>query len=327
MKLAYREWTGKAAKELGWASSLVIQHGLLGNKNNWAVLCDKKTRHPQLGELCRSCYSLDMRNHGESPHSEDHSLEAMADDLDLFIKTKVKETALTDHPEDVKADPDSIHNAELHGSVVIAHSMGGMALMHDLVRRTKKDYGDNLWGPSGLIRGAVVVDTTPMPRAQPQFRVLQKYLDALSNIPLKEIQTQSEADKLLQDAVPDTALRQFLLTNLRFKPSKDDPKRKEAEWIANLPVLSGSLEQLVFPHNPEEMEGKKCDIPVLFVFGENSEYNKPEAKAMIPKFFSHVVDQVSIPEAGHFVHHEQKDKFLEAVVPFCVSRMLEKGEK
>lgn len=82
---------------------LVIMHGLFGSKSNWNSLCkvyEQKTK-PQ-----RKIIAIDARNHGDSPHNQNHTYAHMVADV----------RSLLDHLH--------IENAAFMG-----HSMGGRALM------------------------------------------------------------------------------------------------------------------------------------------------------------------------------------------------------
>lgn len=66
-------------------STLIILHGLLGQKTNWhsiakAMLQQKKTNLDRI--VC-----ADLRNHGESPHSEKMALTDLATDVKALIRS------------------------------------------------------------------------------------------------------------------------------------------------------------------------------------------------------------------------------------------------
>lgn len=63
---------------------LVIAHGLFGQKKNWNSLAKAlQTR------LNNQVYTLDLRNHGDSPHINIHTYQSMADDIHAFINNIV----------------------------------------------------------------------------------------------------------------------------------------------------------------------------------------------------------------------------------------------
>jgi pimeloyl-ACP methyl ester carboxylesterase len=216
--------------------------------------------------------------------------------------------------------------------IVMGHSMGGGTLMNALVRNAQENAlrsssssasSKNLArdDPFSYVKGAVVVDVTPNPTRSPEgFATLKKYLGALHDMPLAsgDINNLDQAHKWLKPSIPNDNLRNFMLTNLRFH----NPKKTEKTggyWIANVPVLKESLgPAMTFPHGPtpETYEGEKVQIPTLFVYGANSEYHTEDGLQAIPHYFDDVAGVEVIPNAGHFVHHEQKDLFVAAVEPF-----------
>src|SRR5437016_6235134 len=67
MKLFYRTY--------GQVKPLLILHGLFGMSDNWMTLA----KH--FGENGFAVYAVDLRNHGQSPHSEEFSYELMMKDV------------------------------------------------------------------------------------------------------------------------------------------------------------------------------------------------------------------------------------------------------
>ncbi|RUP23110.1 Alpha/Beta hydrolase protein [Jimgerdemannia flammicorona] len=59
---------------------LVVMHGLFGSKQNWKSLA--KT---MASKLETDVFTLDLRNHGESPHHHTHNYESMANDVASFM--------------------------------------------------------------------------------------------------------------------------------------------------------------------------------------------------------------------------------------------------
>ncbi|MFK7756038.1 MAG: alpha/beta fold hydrolase [Flavobacteriales bacterium] len=147
---------------------LVIIHGLFGSLDNWQTLANK------LAETFK-VYIVDLRNHGKSPHSNEHSYELMADDLKLFFG---------EH---------SLRKVNL-----IGHSMGG---------KTALLFADKY--PEYLAK-LMVVDIGVKGYPPHHTEILQ----GLNAIPQGELSSRKEADEILVEYVPDFATRQFLLKNL-----------------------------------------------------------------------------------------------------------------
>ena len=66
MRLNYRK--------LGQGKPLFILHGLFGLSDNWATVGKMLSTNFEV-------YLIDLRNHGGSPHSEEWTYEAMAEDV------------------------------------------------------------------------------------------------------------------------------------------------------------------------------------------------------------------------------------------------------
>lgn len=149
---------------------VVLAHGLFGQGRNLGAIARR------LGER-RRVVTLDMRNHGDSPHSEVHSYPAMAGDLAELI-------------EDLGGRAD-----------LVGHSMGGKAAMVLAQDRPQ------------LLRKLVVMDIAPLAYTHSQNHLV----DAMETLDLGTVSRRSEADRGLAAAIPDPGLRAFLLQSLDLK--------------------------------------------------------------------------------------------------------------
>ncbi|XP_043192874.1 protein ABHD11-like isoform X1 [Amphibalanus amphitrite] len=189
-----------------------------------------------------------------------------------------------------------------HNKVTLmGHSMGGKTMMTIALNN-----------PS-LVSSLVVVDIAPgtRPRASSDIPGI---LEALSRVQVTPGRPQwavrKEADAQIADAIPDRYLRQFLLTNLVV-----DGDGGAARWRVNLPVLQRALPTLAAFSVPP---GATYPGPTLFVGGENSAYIDPAEKDNIRRLFP-AAEFVWIPGAGHWVHSEKPQEFLEVVCPFLAA--------
>lgn len=74
---------------------LLIFHGLFGLKANWRSISNQLANTTQ-----RAVYSIDLRNHGDSPHvdGELSDIATMASDIDLFLeRTYLSQAILLGH--------------------------------------------------------------------------------------------------------------------------------------------------------------------------------------------------------------------------------------
>ena len=147
----------------------LLMHGLLGSSRNWRSVAKGLGDHFQM-------HCLDLRNHGDSFHEDDSSIQAMSDDLLRY------------------ADHQNITRFILCG-----HSLGGKIAM-----RFACDH------PSRVIK-LIVADIAP--RDYPREHHIPT-LDALLGIDLNQLSSRKQADELLAELIPHWAFRQFLLTNL-----------------------------------------------------------------------------------------------------------------
>lgn len=147
---------------------IVILHGLLGSGRNWA----SHAKH--LGKSHR-VVTLDLRNHGSSPWSDEMTYEAMADDVRRFVELR-----------------------DLGPITLIGHSMGGKAAM-----RLALDH-------PALVEKLVVVDIAPVDYDHSTVA----YVDAMQAIDVGQQASRQAIDDLLATSVPEAAIRAFLLQNL-----------------------------------------------------------------------------------------------------------------
>ncbi|HXH17526.1 MAG TPA: alpha/beta fold hydrolase [Chitinophagales bacterium] len=159
-------------KTFGEGKPLIILHGLLGSLDNWQTLARRFSAEFKV-------YTVDLRNHGKSPHSEVHSYQAMADDLLEF---------LTHH--------------QIDKAYFIGHSMGGKAAMQFAILHPQR------------VLKLIVVDIAPRTYESKHEAIF----DALMKMDLSKITGREEADAILAETIQDASMRQFLLKNLDRNP-------------------------------------------------------------------------------------------------------------
>jgi pimeloyl-ACP methyl ester carboxylesterase len=152
----------------GQGPPLIILHGLLGSSDNWHTIGKK------LSEFHR-VFTVDQRNHGRSPHSEEFTYEVMAQDIKEFMQ---------EH---------GLSSASLMG-----HSMGGKVAM-----KVALSYPQ-------LVDTLIVVDIAPR-NYGPQHDSL---FDALFSLDLQQFKTRRQVDDALAKNIPSIATRQFVMKNL-----------------------------------------------------------------------------------------------------------------
>lgn len=169
---------------------------------------------------------------------------------------------------------------------LVGHSMGAKIAMLVALRHPE------------LIHSLVVVDMSPV--NFPLGRAFTGYVEAMQSIDLDTLAGRADADAKLQPMIPDPVVRPFLLQNLRRTGDEAHPWR----WQMNLDVLGSQLEVLgTFPQVEDQYHG-----PVLWIGGANSDYvqdaYRPEMTRLFPR-----VGQITVKDAGHWVHSEQPEVF------------------
>ncbi len=164
MKLAFREY--------GEGTPLIILHGLFGQSDNWNTLAK------QFAEKGFRVFTLDLRNHGLSPHCKEWNYELMAHDVKEFL------------------DEHSLKNVVLMG-----HSMGGKVVM----------FFEKMF--PGIASKIIICDIAA--REYPPHH--NEVLIALRSIDFTIIKSRKEAEVEMNKHVSDTATKQFLLKNIYWK--------------------------------------------------------------------------------------------------------------
>ena len=176
---------------------------------------------------------------------------------------------------------------------LLGHSMGGkVAMIAALLHRDD-------------VERLVVADIAPV-GYRPRHLDLVR---ALRRLDLAAVHRRSDADARLKADVPDPAERAFLLQNLVFDGGA-------ARWRVNLEVIELEMPALIgFPPVPP---GTTFDGPTLFVGGGRSDYLTREHEPAIRPLFPNATT-AHIPGAGHWLHAEQPQAFLEIVEPFLAA--------
>lgn len=162
----------------GEGKPMLIFHGLFGTGDNWTTHAKKWAEHG----FC--VYTIDQRNHGRSPHSEEMNYALMRDDaIDLMASENLRDV------------------------ILMGHSMGGKTVMH-VAQEIEF-----------LIEKMIVVDMGVKKYPRHHDAVFQ----ALRSVPIDQIQSRAEAEEIFAKTTVDKATQLFLLKNLYWKePGKLD---------------------------------------------------------------------------------------------------------
>jgi pimeloyl-ACP methyl ester carboxylesterase len=160
-------------RELGQGQPIIILHGIFGSSDNWL------TQARILSSEYR-VITVDLRNHGQSPHSDDFDYPVMVSDIEELLS-----------------------DLKLEHVILVGHSMGGKVAMNFAVAHPE------------MLQKLIVVDIAPRPYNLEHYVIM----DGLKAIPIDAITSRGEADTALSSFVPEPDVRQFLLKNLQRKPA------------------------------------------------------------------------------------------------------------
>lgn len=177
---------------------------------------------------------------------------------------------------------------------LVGHSLGGKVAMVLALRHPD------------LVERLCVVDVSPV--AYGHVSEFEHYVAAMQALDLSALSQRGDADAALAEAVPDPTVRGFLLQNLR----RDGAGWR---WQMNLDVLGAALP--VIGGWPEDrLQGTPpYQGPVLWVAGARSDYVVPAYAEAMARWFP-AARRVVVKDAGHWVHSEQPDVFLQVLRRF-----------
>ena len=182
-----------------------------------------------------------------------------------------------------------IDSHSLQKCVLLGHSMGGKAVMNAACLFPH------------VVDKLIVVDIAPRYYAPHH----QQILEGLEAVNEADLGSRGEAEDLLAKYVPEAGVRLFLLKNLYWK------SKGHLALRMNLPDLVGNIESL----GEKLPDDYRYAGPTLFVRGEKSDYIQKEDEQEISRHFPSA-EIVTIPDAGHWVHAENKDEFYSVVMRF-----------
>ncbi|MCE9600447.1 MAG: alpha/beta fold hydrolase [Spirochaetia bacterium] len=153
--------------QLGEGPPLIILHGLFGSGRNWTTIARALSTE-------FTTFSLDLRNHGDSPSNPAHSLADLTGDLTDWMQEQA-----------------------LGRSSILGHSMGGLTAMDFALKFPDK------------VDSLVIVDVAPRAyghRHEREFNALRA--------DISKCRTRSEVDSVMAQFLDDPVIRQFLQMNL-----------------------------------------------------------------------------------------------------------------
>jgi esterase len=208
--------------------------------------------------------AMDARNHGASPHAAAMRYATLAADV-----------------------LETLDALAIERAAVIGHSMGGKTAMTLAIAAPQR------------VGRLLVADIAPVPYQHGNNSVA----DAMRASPLHPGLTRPEAEAALTQAVPDSAVRTFLIQNLQLGPLP--------HWRIGLEEIAAAIPDLEgWEAPPGTYTG-----PTLFVSGARSDYVRPEHRPVIRALFP-AARFVTVKNAGHWLHADNPAGFLSVVEAF-----------
>jgi len=248
------------ARIQGSGPPVVLLHGLFGSNENLGVIA-----RALAGDF--TTYSLDLRNHGRSPHADSMDYPALAADV-----------AETLDAHDVGA------------AAVVGHSLGGKTAMELALSYPER------------VSRLAVIDIAPIEYGRRHDQELQ----AMRSLDLGTIRSRTDADRALAQAIPNPAVRQFLLKNL---------VRSDGGFAWRIPLDTIANNYAAIAAAPTSRGSYRG--PALFVRGGHSDYIPRTAERTIRERFP--AARIETVDGGaHWVHVDSLEPFLELLRPFLV---------
>ena len=158
-----------------------------------------------------------------------------------------------------------------------------------------------------LLNKLVIEDANPIGPSTAGTKMrsnMLNYTAAMKKIDRK--QTRQEIEKFLEPAIPNTAIRRYLLTNLEKNPDGS------FDWKCNMEAIDGYVADSL---GTSVVSTGAFTGPSLLLLGEHSGCLSKNDELKIRTFFPHIHFE-TITDAGHWVHADQPEAFSEAVIRF-----------
>lgn len=188
---------------------------------------------------------------------------------------------------DLKELCTDLHLSEI---ILLGHSMGGKTAM-----LFAQHYPD-------LLEKLIVVDMGI--KAYPMHH--DHILAGLNAVDLSVLNSRSEAEAQLAKHIDSPGVRQFLLKNIYWI------EKGKMAWRMNVPVLEREMPQIL-----GALPSGECFVQTLFIRGALSKYIEDNDIADIENAFPDS-ELITIADAGHWVHAEAPEAFIDAVLGFCL---------
>ncbi|MFQ3579793.1 MAG: alpha/beta hydrolase [Bacteroidales bacterium] len=238
--------------------TVVVLHGLYGSSDSWLPVVKYFPADYKF-------HLLDLRNHGNSFHSEEFNYEVMMSDLLEYLE---------------------FH--KISSAYFIGHSMGGKLAMFFAEKFPYK------------IRKAVIADISPrsnnsLLETEPKSLFHLNLISKMSSLNIENFKTYKEIEEFFADL--DKKTISVILKNIK----KSDNK---FQWKINIEAIKNNLPEILKGLDIDNFIEKKIEVPVIFLKGADSDYISSTDIKMIKFIFSNSEIKI-VENAGHWLHVEK----------------------
>ena len=254
---------------------------------------------------------MDLRNHGNSPHTEEMDLDSMSMDVFRFVR-------------DRNIERFDLLGFSLGGKVAMNCALGGSGSFGS--RGDNAGQRQIMRELSLRIRSLVVGDIAPV-RYEGKDWAIPATVRALQDIDLTALRSRTDADALLLKTEKDPNVRLFLLTNLmqhhdqRNCSSNNSAEEEDARptftWRMNLDSIARNLDKLA--DFPEGLPLETFEKPALFIQGGLSNLLRETYHERVRSLFPNS-RIVKFEHSGHWVHNAEPERFSNTVKEFITER-------
>ena len=179
-----------------------------------------------------------------------------------------------------------LQEQNLASAIIMGHSMGGKNAMLFATKYPE------------MVEKLIIVDIAP--KYYPPHH--ETIMNAFHSVKVETVTSRKEAEERMMPLVDNAGVRQFLLKNL------DRVDGSSFQWKHNLPVIEKNINEIGQPLEKDQV----FDGPTFFIGGAASDYIQRGDRQLIMHHFPQA-KIASIKEAGHWVHAEKPNEFMDVL--------------
>jgi len=187
-----------------------------------------------------------------------------------------------------------IDDHDLYQCNILGHSMGGKLAMYFALNNPE------------VVKKLVVADISPVNYRPTRHAELLKIMQ---NLDFNQIKDRKDIEKYLMENLEEKRMMWFVMKNIKMIT------RTQYAWKLNIQAIMDNIVN-IFEFDESGLNSFKG--PTLFLKGADSDFILTEHEPQIKKLFSNS-EIKTIPNAGHWLHADQPEVFLDKVGTFLIS--------